>query len=339
MVQLPDSSRDVRTDLLVTVACLYYELNHNQQEIADRLGISRSSVSRLIKEARDFGIVEIRIRRPVHRNYRLEQALLEHFELQDAYVLRTSSDQHEAELLAAVGSLAAIYLQRAIESMPPRTCIGIAWGIGVHAAVSALPEDRTRQIDVMQILGSVGAADPEIDGPDLARMLAGRLGGRHHDMHAPVFVEQEALREMLYHEPSVRDDMDRARSVALALTGIGTVEEEAASFLRAGHLSSAELASLRSQGVVGETVGRFFDAHGEWERFAINRRVVGIDLHDLRCVPRVLAVARGLPKVASILGALRGGYLTVLATDDITARAVLELASATAETRVEPPHT
>src|SRR5690606_14158686 len=128
--------------------------------------------------------------------------------------------------------------------------------------------------------------------------------------------------EMLYNEPPVRDGLERARSIALALTGIGTVEEEAASFLRAGHLSPADLANLRSQGVVGETIGRFFNAQGEWEPFDINRRVVGIDLHDLRRVPRVLAVARGTPKAASILGALRGGYLTVLATDDITARAV-----------------
>ncbi|MCB0135012.1 MAG: helix-turn-helix domain-containing protein, partial [Caldilineaceae bacterium] len=150
MTQPHDESRDVRTDLLVTVASLYYELNQNQQEIADRLEISRSSVSRLIKEARDLGIVEIRIHRPIHRDYLLEQALLEHFKLQDAYVLRTSNDQHEGELLAAVGRLGAIYLQRAIENMPPRTCIGIAWGTGVHAAVSALPEDRSRQIDVMQ---------------------------------------------------------------------------------------------------------------------------------------------------------------------------------------------
>lgn len=332
MTQPNEVSRDVRTDLLVTVASLYYELNQNQQEIADRLEISRSSVSRLIKEARDLGIVEIRIHRPIHRHYLLEQALLEHFDLQDAYVLRTSGDQHEAELLAAVGTLAAVYLQRVFESMPPRTCIGIAWGTGVHAAVSALPEDRTRQIDVMQILGSVGAADPEIDGPDLARMLAGRLGGRYYDLHAPVFVEQEGLREMLYNEPAVRDGMARARGVALALTGIGTVEEEAASFLRAGHLSPADLATLRSQGVVGETIGRFFNARGDWETFAINRNVVGIDLHDLRQVPRVLAVARGLPKAASILGALRGGYLTVLATDDITAGAVLELAGVPAPT-------
>lgn len=321
-----EAGRDVRMDLLVTVASLYYELNQNQQEIADRLEISRSSVSRLIKEARDLGIVEIRINRPTYRDYVLEQALLDAFGLQDAYVLTTRQEQGDDERLVAVGRLAAIYLKRVIDVLPPHSCIGIAWGTGVHAAVQAVQEDHGRQLDVVQILGSVGAPDPVIDGPDLARTLAAKLGGRHHDLHAPVLVEQEGLRAMLYNESSVREGLRRARSVALAVTGIGTVQDEAASFLRAGHLSVADLAHLRALGVVGETVGRFFDIEGRSAGFAINERIIGIDLDDLRCIPRVLAVARGLPKTAAILGALRGRYLTVIATDDITARAVLALA-------------
>ena len=320
-----DEGRGDRTDLLVTVASLYYELNQNQQQIADRLEISRSSVSRIIKEARDLGIVEIRIHRPVNRDYALEQALIDRFGLQDAYVLISSGDQREEELLYGVGRLAASYLQRVIEMLPPHACIGIAWGTGVYAAISALQEDRSRQVDVVQILGSVGASDPLIDGPDLARMAAARLGGRHYDLHAPVLVEQVALRDLLFEEPSVRDGLQRGRSVALAITGIGTVQDEAASFLRAGHLTPIELAHLRNQGIVGETCGRFFDAKGGYVGFPINQRVIGISLDDLRSIPRVIAVARGLPKAASILGALRGRLLTVLATDDVTARAVLAI--------------
>lgn len=318
--------RGDRTELLVTVASLYYELGQNQQQIADRLETSRSSVSRMIKEARDLGIVEIRIHRPVNRAYALEQALIDRFDLTDAYVLLTSVEQREEERLAGVGRLAASYLDRVLGLLPPHACIGIAWGTGVHAAISALGEDRSQQIDVVQILGSVGAADPLIDGPDLARLLAGKLGGRYFDLHAPVFVEQPALRSLLLNEPSMREGLQRARSVALAITGIGTVQEEAASFLRAGHLGPEALADLRSQGVVGETCGRFFDAQGHFEHFVINARVVGIDLPDLCQIPRVIAVARGLPKAMSILGALRGRYLTVLATDDETAQAVLGLA-------------
>ena len=318
-----DENRDERTDLLVTVASLYYELNQNQQQIADRLEISRSSVSRLIKEARDLGIVEIRIHKPANRDFHLEQALIDRFGLQDAYVLVTAPEMRDEEALYGVGRLAAIYLQRVIGSMTPHTCIGTAWGTGAYAAVSALPEDRGRQIDVVQILGSVSVSNPLIDGPDLARLLAAKLGGRHYDLHAPVLVEQPALRKMLNDEPSVREGLQRGRSVALAITGIGTMVEEASSFLRAGHLTAGELAQLRQQGIVGETCGRFFDAYGRDEGFAINERVVGIALDDLRRLPRVVAVARGLPKALSILAALRGGYMTVLATDDVTARAVL----------------
>jgi deoxyribonucleoside regulator len=321
-----DELRGDRTDLLVTVASLYYELNQNQQQIADRLEISRSSVSRMIKEARDLGIVEIRIHKPINRDFYLEQALIERFGLQDAYVLGTSPEMREDEALYGVGRLAAGYLQRAIGGMSPHTAIGTAWGTGAHAAISVLPEDRSCQIDVVQLLGSVSVSDPLIDGPDLARMLAAKLGGRHYDLHAPVLVEQPTLRAMLIDEPSLREGLQRGRSVALAITGIGTMVEEASSFLRAGHLTSAQLAHLRELGIVGESCGRFFDAQGRYDGFAINERVVGISLDDLRKIPRVIAIARGLPKVLSILGALRGGFMTVLATDDITARAVLEAA-------------
>jgi DNA-binding transcriptional regulator LsrR (DeoR family) len=62
---------------------------------------------------------------------------------------------------------------------------------------------------------------------------------------------------------------------------------------------------------------------------------MGITLEELRQVPRVVAVARGLPKAESLLGALRGRTLTVLATDDMTARAVLELAGWRQQSAVE----
>ena len=78
-------------------------------------------------------------------------------------------------------------------------------------------------------------------------------------------------------------------------------------------------------GLVGETCGRFFDAWGRYEGYEINKRIIGIDLKDLGNVPRVIAVARGLPKARSILGALRGRLMTVLATDDKTAQAILEI--------------
>lgn len=313
-----------RDDLLVTVATLYYEENQNQQQIADRLGISRSSISRMIKEARDRGIVEIYIHKPVYRDHKLEQQLIDRFGLRDAYVLQTGAGQSEEDLLTAVGGLAASHIDRVADQLAPGSCIGVAWGTGVHAAVSRLRPNLEKRFNVVQMLGSVGAPNSQVDGPDLARIAAECYGGLHYYLRAPVLVEQPTLRQMLYQEPAVRDGLARLHAAQLAITGVGTVEEQASSFLRTGNLTVADLAGLRAMGIVGETSGRFFDAHGEYASYEINQRIIGISLEDLRQIPHVIAVARGLAKAQAILGALRGRFMNILATDDLTARAVLE---------------
>jgi DNA-binding transcriptional regulator LsrR (DeoR family) len=313
-----------RDELLATVASLYYQLHISQSDIAARLDVSSSTVSRLLKEAHQKGIVEIQIRVPTPRDFELEQRLIKVFGLKDAYVLKTSSDQANENLLGAIGRLAASCIGRVIEGLPPGSSIGVAWGTGVHAAVSALPDHYAQNIDVVQLLGGVGAL--AIDSPDLARMVAQKLGGRHYDLHAPVLVEYPESREVLMHESAFREAILRAKSVDVAITGIGTVQDEASSFLRAGLLSRSDLSKLRSEGIVGEMCGRFFNIEGRCNGFEINKRIIGIDLNDLRHIPQTFAIAHGLLKVEAILGALRGHYMKVLATDDRTARALLDLA-------------
>jgi deoxyribonucleoside regulator len=313
------SSRD---ELLATVASLYYKLHQSQGEIAARLDISSSKVSRLIKEAHERGIVEIQIKIPIPRQFSIEQELIAAFGLKDAYVLQTNGSTEGDTLLRAIGQLGASYVQRVLSTFASGTAIGVAWGTGVHATVSALPDNFGQNIDVVQLLGGVGAL--VVDGPDLARMVAQKLGGRHYDLHAPALVERSAVRDAFLSEPVVHESILRAQSVKLAITGIGTAQDEASSFLRAGLLSRSDLMQLRNQGIVGEICGRFYDVDGQYQSFEINRRIIGLEPDDLKRIPHVLAVARGLPKVEAVLGVLRGSFIKVLATDDITARAILE---------------
>lgn len=316
-----------RDDLLAMVASLYYKLNQGQGEIAQRLGVSTSKVSRLIKEAWERGIIDVQIRMPIPRDFALENELVSRFGLRDAMVLAGAPDADDSSLVAAAGQLAAVYLQRIIPGLAPGSSIGVAWGTGVHATVSALPNNFGRQLDVVQLMGGVGAL--VVDGPDLARIVAVKLGGRHYDLHAPVLVERADVREVFLSEPTVRDGIRRARSVQIAITGIGSVDERDSSFLRAGLLTRVDLAALRNRGAAGEMVGRFFDQQGGTDALEINQRVIGIELEDLRHIPTVMAVARGLSKAPAILGALNGRFLNVLVTDDSTARSILALAEGT----------
>jgi len=315
------SRMNERDDLLAMVASLYYKLNQGQGQIAQRLGVSTSTVSRLLKEAWERGIIDVQIRVPILRDFVLENEIVNRFGLRDALVLVGTPDADEASLVAASGQLAAVYLQRIIPALAPGSSIGVAWGTGVHATVSALPNHFGHRVDVVQLMGGVGAL--VVDGPDLARIVAVKLGGRHYDLHAPVLVERSDVRAVFLSEPTVRDGIRRARSVQIAITGIGSVDERDSSFLRAGLLTRVDLAALRNRGAVGEMVGRFFDRHGHTDALEINQRVIGIELEDLCHIATVVAVARGLSKAPAILGALNGRYLNVLVTDDTTARAIL----------------
>ncbi|MBX3083567.1 MAG: sugar-binding transcriptional regulator [Anaerolineae bacterium] len=315
---------DVREELLATVATLYYKLNKSQSEIAARLDISSSTVSRMLREAHERGVVEIHIKSPIPRDFELEQRFIQEFGLKDVYILQTSSEGTSNEaFLDAIGGLAAGYIERMLANYQPGSSIGVAWGTGVHATVNAIQDNYTQNIDVVQLLGGVGAL--VVDSPDLARIVAQKLGGRHYDLHSPVLLERASTRNVFLQEPIVREAIERAKAVKLAITGIGTVHDDASSFLRAGLLTRSDLRALREAGAVGEMCGRFFDIQGNYDAFEINQRIVGIELDDLRRIPQSIAIARGPLKAASILGALYGNFLKVLATDDITARAMLRV--------------
>lgn len=309
-----------RDDLLAMVASLYYEQDCNQQEIAARLQISRSNISRMLQEAKAKGIVEVRVRKPIYRDEALETQLMQRFGLKQALVF-DSLGRRDISSLPEAGRLAAQYLQ---ETLRPHDSLAISWGTGVHSVVAALHTMPDAHVDVVQMIGSVGAANPQIDGTELARRLAEILGGQYYYLHAPILVENPAVRDLLLAEPAIQETLNRARQASTALVGIGTTVAGANSFVRAGHLTEGQLTELRAQGAVGETCGQHFDEAGSPAHLPINRRVIGIELDAVKQIPMVIAVACGLAKARAIDAALRSGYAHVLATDDVTARAVLE---------------
>jgi lsr operon transcriptional repressor len=92
-----------------------------------------------------------------------------------------------------------------------------------------------------------------------------------------------------------------------------------------GYLEAEEVRTLRDHAVVGDILGQFFDAWGRVVRLPIHDRRIGIELADLTQIPKVVGVAGGLHKAEAILGALRGGFLDVLVTNELAALRLLEL--------------
>ena len=180
-------------------------------------------------------------------------------------------------------------------------------------------------ITVVQMIGAVGMGDPLIDGPDLARFLAVVYGGEYRYLHAPLIVESQRVQEAFHQELMIQETLELARRAETALVGIGSLNPHESSLKRAGYLDETDLAELSSQGAVGDICARHYDSSGGVLDIELNRRIVGIELDELRKIDRVIAVAGGEGKAEAIKGALRGGYVDVLVTDDLAAQRVLEL--------------
>lgn len=309
---------DDSRELLAEVAALYYLGRLDQHEVAARVGVSRSTVSRMLARAHDVGIVEVRVHRPVPAHAELQSRALQRFPLRDAII---SDDYGEADPLRTVGRLTSDYLTA---TLPQQATLAVGWGTSLRAVLTALCPLRERRADVVQLIGAAGSLQPDVDGGELAVEFAGLLGGRPRLLNVPLVVEDPAVAAGLRRERSVSSVLAAAAGADLALIGFGSMRPESSSFMRAGYVSADELGATARAGAVGDVCGHFLDAGGQVLDVPLGRRTLGLDLDRLREIPRVVGVASGPDKVAILRAALRGGFINVIATDSTTMAAVLD---------------
>lgn len=311
-----------RTSLLADVAEMYYLEEKNQAAIAKTIGVTRSMVSRLLTEARESGIVEIRIQRPLQSDSELEGELKEKFGLKDVFVVVTSHRSGE-RLTRTLGSAGAQMLAR---YLAPQRILGLAWGTSISATVDAFNAKEPMPVKVVQLVGAMGARNMEYDGHDLVARITEKLGGEAYYLNAPYLCQSAEMARSLLETKSIRETISVGKKTDIALLGIGTTSPDYSSFYLAGYVTRRELDDLRKAGAIGDVCGLHFDIHGQPACDDFCERLVSIRRPDLLSIPVRLGVAGGEGKAEAMLGALRSKYVNVLVIDSITARKVLELA-------------
>ena len=307
--------------LLMQVAKLYYIQQFTQAEIGRKLNTSRSSVSRLLQEARDRGIVKIIIDYPWERDEELENELTRTFGLRDARVLM-AYDQPSDDSRNGRGLLAAEYLDNIVQA---GMILGISNGRSIASTVQQLKPTSQVKMTVVQIIGALGTDNPLVDGPDLVRNLAEAYGAQYRYMHAPLLVEDVRTRDLLLQEPSVQETLSLARRTDVAILGVGALDSATSGSIWTGFLNEKDIVWLRNQGGVGHMCAQHYDINGQLLDVELNKRSIGVGLEALRSIETVIAVAGSEEKAKAILGAIRGQYIDVLITDDQAATKILEL--------------
>lgn len=306
--------------LMAKVARLYYIENHNQSTIARRLNLSQATISRLLKKSQENGIVRITVNPPAGVYSDLESALVALYHLDDVII---ADGPDEASLLKNIGSAAAHYIETTIKK---GEMIGISsWSETLLAMVDALhPLSKPIDAMVVQILGGIGNPSAEVYAARLTERLANLIQGSVVFLPAPGITTSLEAKEHLLQEPYVSHAVELFDNVTLALVGIGAIKPSNLLASSGNVFSQDELNQLKSLGAVGDICLRFFDADGNPVKTALDDRVIGIELNQLKRTTRTVGVAGGARKIAAIKGALKGGFINVLVTDHATAQALIQ---------------
>ena len=301
--------------LLSKVSTLYYLRDQTQQEIAERLRLSRPAVSRLLRDAQNHGIVQITISPPRGLLIDLESRLEEKYGLEVVRVVAMEPGTSPDLLRRQIGAGAASYLARTVH---PGDTIGLAWGTTLGAMVQSMAPLPTEGVHVVQTLGGIGPPAAEAYAAELVRRLAGLLGAAPVLFPVPGVVATAEVRDVLLNDPHVQSAsgyFDRLDSVYV---GIGSIATNPV--LNDGHsLPPGTHAALVKAGAVGDIALRFFDAEGAPVRSSLDERILGITAEQLHNAPRVVAVAGGPEKTDAIRAALESEIIDVLITDQQTA--------------------
>jgi DNA-binding transcriptional regulator LsrR (DeoR family) len=315
------SGASEQIDLLIEVARAYYEQNHNQDKIAQSLGISRSQVSRYLAKARELNLVQVRVVAPGERAAGLERALKRQFKTLKEAVVAVAFNLQPDRLRQTLGRAGAQFLEQRLRP-GSRLCIGS--GRTLYDMITWLHPRRVPGLSIVQAMGSVGSEAMNIDFGELARAAGQKFGARTYYLTAPAILGSGTATKLAATNPSIRETLRLARSADFYVVGVGSIESDLI-FTQTGLIKRDELERLSHAGAVGDVCARFFDRAGREIASPFADRVVGIELDDLRRADLTIGVAGGPDKVLPLFGALQGGLLKVVITDEQTARSLLDL--------------
>jgi DNA-binding transcriptional regulator LsrR (DeoR family) len=308
--------------LTARIARMYYTEGIKQADIAERLHISQTTISRLLRKAREDDVVRITINVPGGTYPELEEPLRERFGLSEVVVAECGEDREE-QILARIGEAAAHYVETTLER---DEIIGISsWSESLLRMVDNIHPIKPPAADkVVQILGGMGNPSVQAHATNLTVRLAKLTHATPLLLSTQGVATSATAKDVLVSDPFVRDTLNEFARTTMALIGIGAVEPSKLLADSGNVFTSDELNELVQLGAVGDICLRFFDREGRTIRSSFEERVIGITLDQLRGVRRVVGVAGGGRKVDALLGALRGGLIDVLITDRFTAEKLVQ---------------
>jgi DNA-binding transcriptional regulator LsrR (DeoR family) len=311
---------DRRGSEAARAAWLYYVEEFTQGEVARELGVSRSTVVRLLRKAKETGLVRITLDVP-RDVFEMERELERLYGLERVRLVPDAGD--EEKLKRWLGQAASELI---VEMVEPGSTVAVGWGTTLRAMTDSLVgEQPVEGVRIVPIVGGLHRASSGTNSYWVAEKLGRFFHAPARALYAPLIVEDRSMAEALVRDPDIGEILELVRQASLAIYSVGVLDNDA-TIIRFGYLSPEERAFLREHRAAGDITCRWIDVQGNPVELPPTINPVGASLEDLKNIPKRLAIAGGELKREALLGTLRGGFATTLVTDDGTAAYLLERA-------------
>lgn len=301
---------DYEEALMAKAAWYYYFQDMTQQQISNRIGISRIRVIKLLDKARQTGMIQFSLRKGNEERLLIEKQLMERYGLDDVFVVPGPEDP--AQVNANIADAASMYIT---ERLHEGSVINIGYGDTPSRVLNNLATTAETPITCVSLTGGVSYYLPN------ARSNV--FNARLHLLPAPLLASSHEMADAFRHENSVSEISRMIELAQLSVVGIGSMADTA-TIVQSGILSRNDLTYLSMQGAKGDVLSHFVDENGKLIHSSIEDRLISTSMEKLSQLRNVIGVAAGKVKADAIRAVLRGGILDTLITDTETAKAILD---------------
>lgn len=313
-----------RYEDMYQAATRYYIQGETMESIAHQLRLSRSSVSRLLKEARESGLVRISLADHTGSQSPLAATLAAAFGVR-VHLVPVRESANENLRFDQVARLAGRLFTEAVGD---HQLIGVAWGVTLSHVVRHLGRRPLVGSTVVQMNGGANQRSSGIPYiGEILQAVGDAFDAKVMLFPVPAFFDYAATKEAMWRERSVQNVLRLHSKLDLAVFGVGALQGSVPSHVySAGYMDARDMQTLLSDGVVGDVCTVLLREDGTYADIDFNRRATGLTPAELQNIPRRIAVVADPSRAPAVVAAMRARTATDLVIDEGTARAIAERA-------------
>ncbi len=306
------------TDRLRRIAQWYYLEDMTLREIASRLNVSIATISRSLKRAKEAGIVRITITDDGGHFDALEREIETRFGLRECII--TDSAERLEVLYAGFAPAVAELIYR---YTPDGGLLGTSWGETLAAVARNLPVNRPKAINVVPVIGALGAYETGVYPNSIAQAFATATGGRAYIVNMPAVVDSDETAARIRGDRAVQSIRELWTRIDTVVLGASSLDSNA-SISHSGTFTDTDLQSIRESGTIAAINFVMIGADGAVVSHPLEQRILNLPVSALRSIKTVILAAAGTAKIRPVIAALRSSLVTCLVTDELTARGLLD---------------